>query len=165
MRRATVALLGVLTAACSRVGLSDRVLITAPAPSRDVVFVCREVPELDGPGHVWRLETRDGAELRQLFRGSDGNGRCDAAAWSADGGTLAIVERGSIHVVDVAWAMTHADERKTHWFVRQFNYSTTDASLRVGNLHFANARELSFDLSGRPMHLIIPSPLVTGRRT
>ena len=165
MRRATVVLAGVLIAGCARFGWSDHVLITAAAASHDVVFVCQEVPEFDGPGYEWRLETRDGAVLRQLFRGSDGNGRCDAAVWSADGTTLAIVERGTIHVVDVGWALAHPEERKTHWFLRQFSYSTNDVSLRVDHLRFASAREITFDLSGRSMRLIIPSPLVRGRRT
>ncbi|HET9777005.1 MAG TPA: hypothetical protein VFP77_10595 [Gemmatimonadaceae bacterium] len=158
-------LVGALAAGCARFGFSNRALITAPSPSHELVFICHEIPELDGPGHVWRLETRDGGVLRQLFRGSDGSGHCDAATWSADGATLAIVERGTIHIADVAWAMAHPEEKKTHWFVRQFSYSTEDASLRVSNIRFASARELTFDISGQPTRLIIPSPLVPGRRT
>jgi hypothetical protein len=163
MRRATLVLAGILAAGCARFGWSDRVLITAPAPSRALVFVCQEIPEFDGPGYQWRLESRDGAIVRRLFTGSDGNGKCDHAVWSDDGATLAIVVGGTIHVADVAWAMAHPEEKNTHWFVRQFSYG--GAASVAEDVRFQDSRHVTFTISGRQFQLAIPTPIVPGRRT
>jgi hypothetical protein len=160
--RLTVLLAAILLTGCEQ--FSNRVLIRAANPTRALVFVCQEIPQLDGPGHDWRLETPDGMVVRELGRGSDGNGRCDAAVWSDDGAMLAIVERGTITIADVAWALAHPDEPKTHWFVRQFSYST-NAPAVVRNVRFTAPGDLTFEVSGRPTRMTIPSPLVPGRTT
>ena len=172
------------TGACERLGFSNRVLLHLPSPDGQVVFVCQEIPEFDGPGHDWRLEKPNGTVLRQLLRGGDGNGRCREAIWSPDGTTLAIVWLNHVHVADVGWTLSHPEIRKTHCFVREFSFHGQPAGERfrhVQHLRFVAPGELAFDVcdyslesvrqSGVPVcdsaptptTLKIPSPLVPGR--
>jgi hypothetical protein len=178
--RAGIVLTAALAVAgCSQLGYSDRVLVRLPSPDGNIVFVCQETPELDGPGHEWRLERRDGAVLRHLFRGSDGNGVCDEARWSTDGGTLAVVSRDTVHIADVEWTLAHPDLQKTHWFVRQFSFpDAVDGMPRlVRDIRFVAPGELAFNrctesqesVGGTDVRrclterLRIPSPLVPDR--
>jgi hypothetical protein len=163
MRRLVLASIISLTLGCSQFGFSSRTLMRTAAPDGRTIFVCQEVPELDGPGHEWRLERPDGTILRRLFLGSDGNGQCDVAVWSADGNALAVAERNTIHVADVAWALSHPNERKAHWFIRRFRFDARQPSAVVTGLRFSADHELKFELSGVETSLILPVPLVSGR--
>jgi hypothetical protein len=168
---------------CSRLGFSNRVLLRLASPDGNMVFVCQEIPELDGPGHEWRLERQDGTVVRRLLKGSDGNGACDEALWSTNGSTLAVVSRATIHIADVEWTLSHPELQKTHWFVRQFGFSgpLNGQPRFVRDLQFVAPGELTFGLCADNRHklrdrrvdrceagetvmtLTIPSPLVPGR--
>ena len=54
------------TGGCARYGYSDRVLHRVPSPTGQMVAVCQEIPELDGPGYDIRLERPGGGVVRGL---------------------------------------------------------------------------------------------------
>ena len=91
------------TAGCGALGYSSRVLHRLTSPDGQLVAVCQEIPEFDGPGYDVRVEDRSGRIKVQLFRGFDAD-QCDEMVWSADGGALAILTRyrALVRLIDVS---------------------------------------------------------------
>jgi hypothetical protein len=117
---APIALLGF--AACARLGDTDRVLLRVPAPDRQYVAVCQEIPAFDGPDYNVRLERPDGTLVRDLYSIGDGDG-CSEIAWSPDARLLAVLtaHAARIRFVDVKWALAHGNEPAAYWSWRQID--------------------------------------------
>lgn len=77
-------------AGCARFGFTDRVLLRVPSPDGQMVAVCQEVPEFDGPSFAVRLERPDGTVVRRLYETGDADA-CSEIAWARDGRTLAVL--------------------------------------------------------------------------
>ena len=106
MRRLLSCALPVLimaAAACRDLGYSSRVLHRVPSPDGELVAVCQEIPEFDGPGYDVRLEDPGDRTRAHAFRGFDSD-QCDEIVWSDDGDTLAVLTRYRAHVrlIDVS---------------------------------------------------------------
>ena len=76
------------------------------SPDGNVVAVCQEIPEFDGPGYDLRLESPGETNIAQLYHIGDGD-PCSELAWSPDGTVLAGLSAhvARIRFVDVASAL------------------------------------------------------------
>jgi hypothetical protein len=101
-------LIGVALAggACTRWGLTNRVLLRVASPDGQLIAVCQEIPELDGPGYDVRLEHPDGSLAVRLYRIGDGDS-CSEIAWAPEGSRLAVLSShvARIRFVDVTRAL------------------------------------------------------------
>jgi hypothetical protein len=133
--RAYVLIVGIAAAAgpgCSELGYTNRVLWRVPSPDGNVVAVCQETPEFDGPGYDLRLESAEGTRIAQLYHIRDGD-PCSELAWSPDSNVLAVLSAhvARIRFVDVASVLRQPTARTEHWSWRQVDLST-ERDLRQG---------------------------------
>jgi hypothetical protein len=181
---AAAVLAAVLTAVgCSTFGWTDRVLLRVPSPDSQMVAVCQEVPQFDGPGFVVRLERPDGTVLRRLYEIGDADG-CSEIAWAADGQTLAVLTGhvARLRFIDVAWVLDHPTVETAYWSWRQVSLAGEGQFLLGKGLRFTSRMEVELQLcpysldavrrTGMPAcnapsvtrRLSIPQPIVTGHQ-
>ena len=179
--RAILAMWAVGSAGCSALGFTDRVVWRLPSPDGQLLAVCQEVPEFDGPGYALRLERPDGSVIRHLYRIGDGD-PCSEMAWSPDGSILAILSGhvARVRFVDVAWALSHPTTTTAYWSWRQVDFGSGRRRLNGGGLHFVGPLEVEVQLcpfhdagvqpngrrscgqDGTVRRFEVPRPIVTG---
>jgi hypothetical protein len=176
-RTAVAICLGVLGASgCAALGYSDRVLWRVPAPDGDLVAVCQETPEFDGPGYDVRLERPDRTLVRRLYSIGDGD-PCSEVVWSPDGNTLAVLSGhvARVRFVDVEWTLAHPEIETAYWSWRQVDLSA-DSRVEGSGLRFVGPRDVelrvctngatgtapSCDATSPVRRFAVPLPIVTG---
>ena len=161
---------------CDSLGYSDHVLVRAPSPDGTMVAVCQEIPVFDGPDYDIRLERPDGTKLRGLYQIGDGD-PCSEVVWSPDGRLVGVLSSHvrRIRIVDVAWALEHAETQTRYWSWREINIEpeAQGRSLATG-LQFVGPLEIEIGLCERAgrtpdcaaapvrKRFRIPAPIVTG---
>ena len=156
-RRAASLLIAVAALAgssCAELGYRNRVLVRSPSPDGQVIAVCQEIPEFDGPRHEIRLERPDGSRIRTLLSGAG----CTEIAWSADGRLAAVLSGFLVNVAiaDVAYALEHPSEDLHRVQYLQLGagpppydkayYANWRAQARVGqNVRFVSSHEIAYD--------------------
>jgi len=144
--------------------------------------VCQEVPILEGPEFDVRLEHPDGGVLRELYHMGD-DGGCSEVVWAPDGRFLAVLTShvANISIIDVPWALRPPQVSNSHWFVREFQFSTESIRKNAARLTFTSTVEIEFELCEYSLpktqadggqiqcsqpackqRMWIPSPLVAG---
>jgi hypothetical protein len=134
---------------CMALGLSDEVLWRVPSPDGQMVVVCQEIPELDGPGYEVRLERPDGSALKRLYEIGDADG-CSEMVWAPDGRTLAVLTAhvARVRFVDVAWALENPTIESHYWSSRMISFSSDfERQLMLGrNLRFTGPLDVELDV-------------------
>jgi len=168
-------------AGCARFGFTDRVLLHVPSPDGQIVAVCQEVPQFDGPGFAVRLERPDGTVLRRLYEIGDADG-CSEIAWASDGRTLAVLTAhvARLRFIDIAWALRNPTVETAHWSWRQVSFASEGQFVLGKSLRFTDRLEVELQLCTYSQeavrrtgilecseHLVtrllsIPQPIVTG---
>ncbi len=139
MKRISILVLSVALSHCAAFGFSNRVLWRVPSPDQQLMAVCQEIPELDGPSYNVRLEQPNGALVRQLYDIGDGD-PCSEVVWSPDGRKLVVMSGhvARIRIVDVQWALSHPAEATGHWSWRMVDLSTAQRHLQSAQLRFVS---------------------------
>ena len=168
-------------AGCARLGLTSRVLLRVPSPDGEMIAVCQEIPEFDGPGFAVRLERPNGATLRRLYEIGDADG-CSEIAWAGDGRTLAVLTAhvARLRFIDVAWALDNPTVETRYWSWREVNFSSENQLLLGKGLHFTTGMKVVLQLCPYRLDIVrqtgilechepsaarvldIPQPIVTG---
>lgn len=168
-------------AGCARFGFTDRVLLRVPSPDGQMVAVCQEVPEFDGPGFAVRLERPDGTVSRRLYEVGDADG-CSEIAWASDGRTLAVLTAhvARLRFIDVAWALSNPTVETAPWSWRQVSFAGEGQFVLGKGLHFTDRMEVELHLCPYSLDAVrrtgilkcsepsvarllsIPQPIVTG---
>jgi hypothetical protein len=133
--------------ACRAAGFSDDVLWRVSSPDGQMVAVCQEVPEFDGPGFAVRLERPDGSPLKRLYEIGDADG-CSEVVWSPDSRTLAVLTAhlARVRLVDVEWALENPTTESAYWSSRQVSFSSEQQPVLGANLRFTGPIELELDV-------------------
>ena len=146
--------------ACSSLGFSDEVLWRVESPDGQMVAVCQEIPELDGPGFAVRLERPDGSLLKRLYEIGDADG-CSEVVWAPDSRTLAVLTAhvARVRFVDVEWALENPTRESHYWSSRMISFpSESSQEMRLGrNLRFTGPLDVELD--------VCPYDLESVRRT
>jgi len=166
---------------CARLGYTDRVLLRVPSPDDRFLAVCQEVPAFDGPGFTVRLETPDGAIVRQLYEIGDADG-CSEMTWSPDGRLLAVLTGhvARIRFIDVEWALAHQATATAYWSWRQVDLGSEQQFTLGRGLRFTGPAEFELQTCAYSLETLrrtrtwscldapvtrrmaVPQPVVTG---
>lgn len=160
---------------------TDRVLLRIPSPDGQMVAVCQEVPQFDGPGFAVRLERPDGTVLRRLYEIGDADG-CSEIVWSSDGRTLAVLTGhvARLRFIDVAWALRNPTVDTAYWSWREVSFGREGQVVAGEGLRFTGQMEIELQLCSYSVEAVrrtgmrecmepsvtrrlgVPQPIVTG---